>query len=145
VATLAAVVGIGAAVALPRHDAAITPAKPGPTTASPAPDDKYEFCTGTYAPELDVAVATSELKFAYGCYRVRAGAGSVTFTNPQPVPHNLVVAPEGGEPFFKTEVLQPKPGETASIDALLVTGLKAGDYSLTCMVHPSMHAMLVVR
>jgi plastocyanin len=122
------------------------PAAPLPT-ASPI-DDRYEFCTGAIDSEVRVAVHATELKFAQGCYRVAAGAGAVTFSNPQPVPHDLVIAPDGdpAHPVFRgSTIVGGKAGETAAFHADLATAFAAGDYALTCTIHPQMHAQLVVR
>jgi len=141
-----AVVGVVAVVALAaaavRPDARVAPPVAKTTTAPPAPpsDDTYEFCSGPVYDDLRVSVHPSELKFGYGCYRVKAGATAVTFVNPQRVGHNLVVAPEGGEPFWKTDVVTNR-----TVTDVLPHPLTRGDYTLTCMVHPSMHAQLVVR
>jgi plastocyanin len=136
------------------------PAAPLPT-ASPA-DDRYEFCTGPVADEVHVAVHPTEPKFDAGCYRVRAGAMAVTFTNPQRTPHDLVITRDGdrGYPVFTGNVISaadPKAGPTCHLaqrcpsgvvpffHADLATPFAAGDYTLTCSIHPQMRAQLVVR
>lgn len=136
-----AVLGVVAVVALAaaavRPDARVAP--PVAQTTTPPAGDKYEFCTGPVYDDLRVSVHATELKFAYGCYRVKAGTTAVTFTNPQNVPHNLVVKPEAGlVPLLTTSTVV----HTTVRDT---TFLVPGDYTLTCTIHPSMHAQLVVR
>jgi plastocyanin len=144
VTAVVALVAVAGSVGRDRDVA--SPAAPAKVTPTPAPaSDKYEFCTGPVSPDVVVSVHATELKFQYGCYRVKAGTAGVTFSNPQPVGHNLVIAPEDGSPLFKTDVITARPGEVATVTADLVEPLRAGDYTLTCMVHPSMHAQLVVR
>jgi plastocyanin len=147
-----AVAGIVAVAgsALTGNDAA--PPAGGPPAAPPPTswptDDRYEFCTGAVDSEVRVAVHATELKFARGCYRVASGAAGLTFTNPQTVPHDLVIAPEGDptHPVYRGEtIVAAKAGQVAEYIADLAFGFAAGDYALTCTIHPTMHAQLVVR
>jgi plastocyanin len=142
-AAVAALVGVAAGLADPAPRA-VAPATQPPT---PPTGDRYEFCTGLPADEIVVAVHATELKFAQGCYRVGAGAGAVTFTNPQRVAHDLVIAPDGdpAHPVFRSEPIVATAGTTASVHADLVAPFAAGDYALTCSIHPEMHAQLVIR
>jgi plastocyanin len=143
-ASVVAVVAVAAYAVRPAHTAQPA-ATLSPDPSSSPSDDRYEFCTGAATTDVDVSVHPTELKFESGCYRVRAGAGGVTFTNPQAVPHNLVITSEGGEPVFRIEPITAKHGEVAAVTADLVEPFQAGDYTLTCTVHPQMHAQLVVR
>jgi plastocyanin len=129
-----------------------TPAAP-PRTSYPAtivvppPDDRYESCPKVGAPAL-VSVSTSgtELKYDRGCYVVAAGlASQLSFTNTTKVAHNVVVAPDGGEPFAKTETVRAGGTSAAGYDTIDLGTLAPGDYTLTCDVHPNMHAQLIAR
>ena len=137
-AALGVVAVVAVAVVAVRPDARVAPPVAQQTTPA---SDKYEFCTGPVYDQIVVSVHPTELKFGYGCYRVHAGATSVTFTNPQRVAHNLVITPEsGGVPVITTKTIV-----ATAFDAYLLRPLTAGDYTLTCTIHPSMHAQLVVR
>jgi plastocyanin len=141
VAGVVAVVAVAAA-AVHTGPAAVRPVATVPAT-TPALDDRYEFCD---APPTDHVVATpfgTMLKYNRGCYVVKAGVpAKLTFTNLTAIPHNLVVAPEGGEPFVKTETLVQGDKTT---DTIALGTLAKGDYVLHCDVHPDMTAQLVAR
>lgn len=133
-----AVVALAAGAARPERPARVTPVETPPPTAYA---DRYEFCTGTPALSVHVAIHPGELKFDRGCYVVKAGITvRLDFTNATSVPHNVVVAPDGGEPFVKTDIIKDGRYEAINLGAL-----RKGDYSLTCMVHPAMHAQLIAR
>jgi hypothetical protein len=137
---VAALVVAVSAVQRPEHRVAI-PAAPSPT------DDRYGFCPKTI-PGDTVSVRTfgTELKYDQGCYVVAAGVPSrLSFTNTTKVPHNVVVAPEGGEPFAKTETVFADGTSKAGYDTIDLGTLARGDYTLTCDVHPNMHAQLIAR
>jgi plastocyanin len=126
----------------------VAPVRPEPTTTAPI-EDKYEFCTVPVYDDLRVSAHPTEVKFQYGCYRVAAGATKVTFTNPAKFAHNLVIARDGDLPFSQTG---ERPlwtsaviGGGKNVSGRLPQPLTPGDYVLTCDVHPSMHAQLVVR
>ncbi len=139
-ATLGVVAVVAVAAAAIRPDTAVAPPAANPTSIPPD-DDKYFACTAGQLDQVAVAVHASELKFQYGCYRVAAGATSVTFTNPQQLPHNLLITPEGStQSIFSSKVITAD-----GLTATLSRPLAVGDYALTCQVHPAMHAQLVVR
>jgi plastocyanin len=152
------VVGVAAVAGSARTGNEARPAVPAAPASSPA-DDRYEFCTGAVDSEVNVAVHATEPKFAQGCYRVAAGAAAVTFTNPQRTPHDLVITRDGdrGYPVFTGNVISAAdpaacrraphcpPARVPFFHADLVTPFAAGDYTLTCSIHPQMHAQLVVR
>ena len=142
-----AVAGVGLAVlAVVSYDTpprAIVPAAP----LSPSPtadyDDRYEFCT---VPATDALVVTpygSELKYNRGCYVATAGVPvTLTFTNLSDVPHNVVVKPDGGEPFAKTDDLVASGRTNHTVD---LGRLARGDYVIYCGLHPGMQAQLIAR
>lgn len=115
-----------------------------------APTDltgKYEFCDlANPAAELDVAVHATEWKFAQGCYVVRAGFTSITFDNPQDVPHDLAVVPESEKPWEEEPLAVTAIVEEDDTSVRVPAGrIPPGDYAMFCQVHPLMHAQLVVR
>jgi plastocyanin len=146
-AGVALVVAVAAAVASPSHPAGIEPAQPGPGTLPPSvavPDDRYEFCTQPATDTVAVTASSTELKYDHGCYVVRAGVpATLTFTNRSTLAHDVVVRPDGGEPFAKTDVVRRNgPYDEDTVD---LGTLARGDYVLTCDVHPTMRAQLVAR
>lgn len=145
-AASAGAVAVVAAAAISPTPREVRPAATPTPTLRPA-DDRYEFCDlGNRAPSIDVAVHRTELKFAEGCYVVAAGAGGLRFTNPQTVPHDLVIVEEGtGTVVHDTAHITAPAGGAETLTARLSFGIEAGDYRLTCSTHPSMHAQLVVR
>jgi plastocyanin len=143
-----AVAGVVAvtAVAVRPAPTAVSPVSPAvPTTAPPLTDDRYEFCTGQPMTDVAVTVHPTELKFAYGCYRAVAGPLRLSFTNSTKVAHNVVVHDPADVAFAKTETIRAAGTAKAGYDSIDLGTLKSGDYSLTCDVHPQMHAQLVVR
>ncbi|HEX8002190.1 MAG TPA: cupredoxin domain-containing protein [Mycobacteriales bacterium] len=138
-AGVAAVLAVVAAVAAPAPQrTAVRPAAP-----SPSADSRYEFCDMPATARLHVMPFGRELKYDRGCYVAQAGVPvTLTFANSGDVAHNVVVRPEGGEPFAKTETLVS--GER-TIDTIELGRLAKGDYTLTCDLHPGMYAQLVAR
>ena len=108
---------------------------------------KYEFCALTSpAAELNVAVHATEMKFAQGCYVVREGFTTITFDNPQDVPHDLAVVPESVKPWEEEPLAVTAIVEDDGTSVRVPAGrIPAGDYAMFCQVHPRMHAQLVVR
>lgn len=136
-----------AAVAVQPGERAIAPVAPRPSlTPDATPGDRYEFCQGPVYDAVHVSVHATELKFARGCYEVKAGATGITFTNPQVgVAHDLVITREGEDtPVYRSATLVPT-GPDAGVTDTYRPGFAAGDYTLTCSTHREMHAQLVVR
>jgi hypothetical protein len=144
VTAVVALVAVAGSVGRDRDVA--SPAAPAKVTPSPT-DDRLEFCTT--APVTLVRVrpaANGELKYDRGCYVVAAGVPSrLAFDNPTKVPHNVVVGPESGEPFAKTEVVFADGTAKEGYDSIDLGTLAPGIYRLTCDVHPRMVSMLLAR
>lgn len=150
--------GLGAAAVVPAQEAARVASTPTPEPSpSPTKDvtgtpggDKYEFCDlANPDPYPTIAVHPTELKFAQGCYVVKANARQWSFTNPQKTVHDLVIIDDntGRRGFTPSKILTTWPAipSQEQQDTVMDFPLPAGDYSLTCSFHPEMRGQLVVR
>lgn len=79
------------------------------------------------ASTLDISSPSSGLAFTSDTAKAKAGEVTLSYTNPQPLSHDVAIENETGEIVGKTELV------TDGSDSAPVT-LKAGEYTFFCTV-----------
>lgn len=90
----------------------------------------------------NVDLSADKLKFDANVIQAPAGeAFTITFTNLEPVPHNVAVdTEEGGDEIVTGEVITG-PDATTTIS---VPALEPGEDYFVCDIHPSMNGTIIV-
>lgn len=91
----------------------------------------------------NVDLSADNLEFDASVIEAPAGEEfTITFTNLEAQPHNVVIqVEEGGEKIASTEILT---GPDAT-EVLTVPALEPGEYYFLCEVHPDMNGVIVVE
>jgi plastocyanin len=91
----------------------------------------------------NVDLSAENLEFSASVIEAPAGEEfTITFTNLEAVPHNVVVlTEEGGDEIVAGDVLS----EADATDTITVPALEPGEYYFFCEIHPDMNGTIVVE
>jgi plastocyanin len=97
------------------------------TTESQNEGGKAEGGTAGGSTALDIASPSSGLAYDSDSATAKAGKVTLTYTNPQPIAHDVAIENDGGEIIGKTELV------TEGTDSTELE-IKAGEYTFYCTV-----------
>jgi plastocyanin len=134
----------GAILSITLGLSAVLAACGGSTSSSAGASDGSSSDGGTVAvADGNVDLSAENLEFSASVIEAPAGEEfTITFTNLEAVPHNVVVlTEEGGDEIVAGDVLS----EADATETITVPALEPGEYYFFCEIHPDMNGTIVVE
>jgi plastocyanin len=115
----------------------------GSTSSSAGASDSTSGGGTVAVVDGNVDLSAENLEFDASVIEAPAGEEfTITFTNLEAVPHNVVVlTEEGGDEIVAGNVID----QADSTDTITVPALEPGEYFFFCEIHPDMNGTIVVE